>query len=57
MVTAAALARGDDPGLERELTRVLEPLRPAVGKTDQDRMNQETGQAPDRQQDEGARRG
>lgn len=57
VVTAAALARGDDPGLERELTRVLEPLRPAVGKTDQDRMNQETGQAPDRQQDEGARRG
>ncbi|PWD52443.1 cytochrome c biogenesis protein ResB [Serinibacter arcticus] len=27
VVTAAALARGDDPGLERELERVLRPVR------------------------------
>jgi cytochrome c biogenesis protein len=57
VVTAAALARGDDPGLERELTRVLQPLRPAVGTTDQDENHQGAGRGPDQEHDEGAPRG
>lgn len=34
VVTAAALARGDDPGLDRELQRVLTPLRSGPGSGD-----------------------
>lgn len=33
VVTAAALARGDDPGLRAELDRVLAPLTPATEQT------------------------
>ncbi|GMA32406.1 cytochrome c biogenesis protein ResB [Litorihabitans aurantiacus] len=50
VVTAAALARGDDPGLARELTRVLDPLRPPVAEGP--RPHDSTPQ-----DDEGARRG
>lgn len=47
VVTAAALARSDDPGLGRELERVLAPVRPAGGQA-QAQQHQDDGGAPAR---------
>lgn len=49
VVTAAALARNDDPGLGRELERVLAPVRPAPEQAvEQVQEHQDDGGAPAR---------